>query len=269
MGSCHIDFIRARERGPVCFAGMRHIFWQVGIYAPIASDEIMMPENSKAGKYLRTAQGSCQIDSSPICGAVHTLPAVTLQVASQSNLEIVWDQLVRQHHYLGYQRLLGHRLKYLAFMQSRPVAALSWSAPALKLRVRDNYIGWSSEQRKTYLCRIANNSRFIIFPWVEVKNLASHVLALSLARLTGDWEERFGRNLWLVETFVDPARFKGTSYRAANWQFIGQTSGNGKLGKGYVYHGSIKVCLVQGGSCRRGERTHPGRRRLPQGLSVP
>ena len=176
MELCNIDFIRAREREPVCFAGMRHTFRQVGIRAPIVSDEIMMPENSKVVKYLRTAQDSCQIDSSPICGAVHTLPAVTLQVASQSNLEIVWDHLVRQHHYLGYQRLLGHRLKYLAFMQDRPVAALSWSAPALKLRVRDSYIGWSSEQRKTYLCRIANNSRFLIFPWVEVKNLASHVL---------------------------------------------------------------------------------------------
>jgi len=148
MELCNIDFIRARERGPVYFAGMMHVFRQVGISAPIARDEIMMPENSKAGKYLRTAQDSCQIDSSPISGAVHTLPAVTLQVASGSNLEVVWDQLVRRHHYLGYQRLLGHRLKYLAFMQDRPVAAISFSAPALKLRVRDNYIGWSSEQRK-------------------------------------------------------------------------------------------------------------------------
>ena len=244
MELCNIDFIRARERGPVYFAGMMHVFRQVGISAPIARDEIMMPENSKAGKYLRTAQDSCQIDSSPISGAVHTLPAVTLQVASGSNLEVVWDQLVRRHHYLGYQRLLGHRLKYLAFMQDRPVAAISFSAPALKLRVRDNYIGWSSEQRKTYLCRVANNSRFLIFPWVEVKNLASHVLAITLARLTRDWEERFGLKLWLVETFVDPARFKGTCYRAANWRFIGQTFGSGKYRKGYVYHGSIKEVYV-------------------------
>ena len=179
-----------------------------------------------------------------MCGAVHALPAVTLLVASQSRLEIVWDQLVRQHHYLGYQRLLGHRLKYLAFMQDRPVAALSFSAPALKLRVRDNYIGWSSEQRKTYLYRIANNSRFLMLPWVEVKNLASHVLAGTLARLSRDWEERFGTRLWLVETFVDPARFKGTCYRAANWKCIGQTFGSGKHGKGYVYHGCIKEVYV-------------------------
>lgn len=244
MELCNIDFIRARERGPAYFAGVMHVFRQVGISAPIVSDEIMMPEDSKKGRCVRRGKDLCQIDSSPIRGAVHTLPAVTLQVASGSNLEIVWDQLVGRYHYLGYQRLLGHRLKYLAFMEDRPVAALSFSAPALKLRVRDNYIGWSSEQRKTYLCRVANNSRFLMFPWVEVKNLASHVLALTLARLTGDWEERFGVRLWLVETFVDPERFKGTCYRAANWRFIGQTFGSGKYRKGYVYHGSIKEVYV-------------------------
>ncbi len=177
-------------------------------------------------------QGNIEIDTNPIGGAIDALPAIELHMASQSNLEIVWDELVRRNHYLGYQRLLGHRLKYLAFMEERPVAALSFSAPALKLRVRDKYIGWSAEQRKNYLERMSSNSRFLIFPWVKVKNLASHVLALALARLTRDWEERFGIRLWLVETFVDPARFKGTSYRAANWEFIGQTFGSGKLGKG-------------------------------------
>ena len=184
------------------------------------------------------------IDRAPICGAVDTLPAVRLQIASHTKLEIEWDRLVQRHHYLGYQRLLGHRLKYLAFMEDRPVAALSFSAPVLKLRVRDKYIGWSSEERKNHLRRIVNNSRFLIMPWVNVKNLASHVLALAVARLPGDWEERFGIRPWLVETFVDPARFNGTSYRAANWAFIGQTSGSGKQGKGYVYHGCIKEVYV-------------------------
>ena len=151
---------------------------------------------------------------------------------------------MRCYHYLGYQRLLGHRIKYLAYSQNRVVAALSFSAPALKLRVRDSFIGWSSFQRKRYLNRLANNSRFLILPWIEVKNLASHILAKALARLSLDWEERFGERLWLVETFVDPSRYKGTCYRAANWQFIGQTAGSGKLGKGYIYHGSIKEVYV-------------------------
>jgi hypothetical protein len=203
MASSNIDFSKAREREPAYFVGVDDITGRQGIYAPITRDKIMM-------------QGNIEIDTNPISGAIDALPAVELHMASQSNLEIVWDELVRKHHYLGYQRLLGHRLKYIAFMDGRPVAALSFSAPALRLRVRDKYIGWSAEQRKTYLERIVNNSRFLILPWIRVKNLASHVLALALARLSGDWQERFGRRLWLVETFVDPTRYKGTSYRAAN-----------------------------------------------------
>lgn len=167
-----------------------------------------------------------------------------LQVVSQSPLERLWDDLVRRYHYLGYQRLLGYRLKYLACIGDRPVAALSFSAPALKLRVRDQYIGWAPLQRREHLCRLVNNSRFLILSWVEVANLASHVLAHTLARLSKDWEARHGKRVWLVESFLDPARFNGTCYRAANWHFIGQTSGSGKQGKGYVYHGSIKEVAV-------------------------
>jgi len=165
---------------------------------------------------------------------------MSLHVASHSEMEPLWDRLVRGYHYLGYQRLLGHRLKYLAFLEGRPVAALSFSAPALRLRVRDQYIGWSAAQRKAHLHRVVNNSRFLILPWVEVKNLASHVLARALARLPQDWAARFGRRPWLVETFVDPARFHGTCYRAANWHGIGPTAGSGKHGPGYVYHGALK-----------------------------
>ncbi len=188
--------------------------------------------------------GLFPLDASPIHGAVSTLPPIDLQVAGGSRLEPLWDDLVRRHHYLGYQRLLGHRLKYLAFIQDRPVAALSFSAPALKLRVRDHYIGWTVPQRKTHLDRIVSNSRFLILPWVMVPHLASHVLAKALARLPRDWEERVGTRLWLVETFIDPSRYKGTCYKAANWRFIGETHGSGKQGRGYVYHGSVKEVYV-------------------------
>lgn len=177
-------------------------------------------------------------------GDLRSWPPITVEVASQSPVEPLWDQLVRGYHYLGYQKLLGHRLKYLAFLQGRPVAALSFSAPARALRVRDQWIGWSAAQRQVHLERMVNNSRFLILPWVAVKNLASHVLARTLARLPGDWEARFGTRLWLVETFVDPARFHGTCYRAANWHCMGQTSGHGKRGPGYVYHGAIKEVYV-------------------------
>lgn len=180
----------------------------------------------------------------PLRGPLHSFAPVKVEIVSHSSSEPLWDSLVRQYHYLGYQNLLGHRLKYLAFIQDRLVAALSFSAPALKLRVRDQYIGWSPEQRKLYLKHLANNSRFLILPWVQIPHLASHVLALTLRRLKQDWERRFQITLWLVETFVDPRRFPGTSYKAANWQGLGSTGGFGKKGLGYVYHGAGKEVYV-------------------------
>lgn len=173
------------------------------------------------------------------------LPCVKIRVIGAGDPEeVLWDKLVREHHYLGYQKLLGRRLKYLAYIGESPVSALSWSAAALKLRVRDHWIGWTPEQRKDHLHRVSNNSRFIVFPWVRVPNLASYVLGRVLKRLQGDWEELYGERLWLVETFVDPRYFKGTSYRAANWIYVGQSSGSGKYRQGYAYHGHVKEVYV-------------------------
>src|SRR5208283_277446 len=177
-------------------------------------------------------------------GSLKFVRPITLELVSGSDLEPVWDYLVKQYHYLGYQKLLGHRVTYLALVGEHPVAALSWSAAALKIGVRDRFIGWSEEQRKTYLGQIANNSRFLIFPWVLVPHLASHVLSLNIRRLPKDWEQQFHQPLWLLETFVDPSRFKGTSYKAANWKCLGHTQGYGKDGVGYVHHGSIKEVYV-------------------------
>ncbi len=190
------------------------------------------------------SQHSDQIDTEPVSATLNTLLPVTLELVSQSSLEPLWDQLVSQHHYLGYRKLLGHRLKYLAFIKDRPVAALSWSAPALKLHVRDSHIGWSDEQRKTCLKRIVNNSRFLILPWVKVLNLASHLLSLNISQLNKDWQKQFNQTLLLLETFVDPRHFKGTSYKAANWKFLGHTYGSGKKRQGYVYHGAKKEVYV-------------------------
>lgn len=178
------------------------------------------------------------------CGSLQSLAPVRLERVSHSRFEPLWDVLVRQYHYLGYQRLLGHRLKYLAFLQGHPVVALSFSAPALKLAVRDRYIGWSAPQRKLYLPHLANNSRFLILPGVQVPHLASHVLARTIRRLNEDWQQYFHTSLWLLETFVDPSRFQGTSYRAANWRCLGPTRGFGKQGIHYTYHGSRKEVYV-------------------------
>ena len=243
MRSCNIDIVKARERVLPLLAVREFSLRQEGHGAPSLRDDLIMYKPS-----IYSEPNLFPFDASPIHGAVSTLPSIDLKIASRSHLEPLWDDLVRRHHYLGYQRLLGHRLKYLAFIQDRPVAALSFSAPALKLRVRDSFIGWTDDQRKTHLDRIAGNSRFLILPWVHVPHLASHVLAKALARLSRDWEERVGTRLWLVETFIDPARYKGTCYKAANWRFIGETHGSGKQGKGYVDQvPKDKIVVIRGG----------------------
>jgi len=180
------------------------------------------------------------VATEPMAGSLAAFLPVNLKLVSHTPQELLWDQLVRQHHYLGCRKLLGRRLKYLAFSQERPVAALSWSAAALKIRSRDEYIGWSQPQRKAQLHRIVNNSRFLILPWVRIPHLASHVLGLNIRRLKQDWRTHFDTDVLLLETFVDPGRFKATCYKAANWRYVGRTQGSTKDGIGFRYHGQPK-----------------------------
>lgn len=210
-----------------------------GIVRPVTDNTFYSMERSKL-KYDFIPKFSSVIDTEPISGNLSDLPPVTVELISGSDLEPIWNQLVSSYHYLGYQNLLGHRLKYFAFLKDRPVAAMSWSAPALKLSARDCFIGWSAAQRKRHMNQVAGHSRFLVMPWVRVPNLASQVLALNIARLTTDWQQHFNHRLLLLETFVDSRYFKGTCYRASNWLHVGHTYGSSKQGKGYRYHGSAK-----------------------------
>ncbi len=180
------------------------------------------------------------VNTEALAGVLNDFVPATVKPVGSSDWEPLWDRWGSRHHYLGYRRLLGHRLKYLAFINDRPVAALSWSAPVLKLAARDRFIGWSPPQRKRHLHQLAANSRFLILPWVQVANLASHVLAFNIARLPADWLRHFNHRLLLLETFVDRRYFEGTCYKAANWRHIGHTQGSTKQGKGYRYHGNPK-----------------------------
>lgn len=189
------------------------------------------------------AEHSHAIGKAPITGDLKDFNPIAVQPVSGTDWELVWDELVRDYHYLGYQRPLGHRLKYVAFINDRPVAALSWSAPSLKLAARDCFIGWSAEQRSRHLKQIACNSRFLVMPWVRIPNMASHVLALNIARLPLDWQRHFNDRLLVLETFVDGRFREGTCYKASNWVHIGQSRGSTKQGKGYRYHGNRKEHL--------------------------
>lgn len=130
-----------------------------------------------------------------------------------------------EHHYLGYPDGLGQIHYLVRDHQGRDIACLLFGPAAWKVAARDEFIGWSSGQRQTRLPHLANNSRFLILPWIQTPHLASHLLAQAVRRLRRDWPVRHGLPLWLVETFVETERFSGGCYRAANWIKVGQTQG--------------------------------------------
>lgn len=166
----------------------------------------------------------------PIAGSLESVGALEVMVlpAGSSAVSRTWNELLDQHHYLGAGPLCGAQLRYLVRSAQGPVAALAFSAAAWQVAARDQWIGWSAEQRRENLHLVVNNSRWLIPAHVQVPNLASHVLARVLARLPADWRQRYGYTPVLVETYVERGRFHGGSYRAANWQAIGLTQGRGR-----------------------------------------
>lgn len=156
-----------------------------------------------------------------------------------------WRQLMGEHHYLGFQGIVGESLGYVATAGPHWVALLGWGSAALKCQPRDGWIGWERSLQWRRLRWIANNVRFLVLPQWRQPNLASRVLGLNLKRLSRDWELYYGHPLLLAETFVDPARFRGTCYRAAGWQRLGTTRGFAKRGRGYQSHGKPKMVWVR------------------------
>ena len=148
-----------------------------------------------------------------------------------------WREHVEQYHYLGCCVPFGANLRYWVRNRDRELACLLWTSPAWKMQARDAWIGWRDEQRKRNLQWIVNNGRFLILPWVRVKGLASKILALSARQMPHDWQTRYGYRPLLLETLVDPQRFRGTCYRAANWLHVGQTAGRGRMDREHQNHG--------------------------------
>jgi len=155
----------------------------------------------------------------------------------------MWNELIDRYHYLGYHPLPGAQLRYLAFSGSQVLAALGFGAAAWKVAPRDEFIGWSSEQRVDNLALIVNNARFLILPWVESKNLASRLLSMVARQLPPHWETRYGYRPVLLETFVEQ-RFRGTCYRAANWIHVGKTQGRGKLDRHHRFEIPVKEVFL-------------------------
>lgn len=161
---------------------------------------------------------------SPLEGRLGEVGPVSLvRVSTPAAVQTWWDA-IQTHHYLGGQRIVGSKLYYLAYVQGQLVAALGWGMPAWAVAARDRFIGWDGATRRQHLRGIVNNVRFLILPGVRVKYLASHLLARSAQILASEWMAVHGYPIYLLETFVDSSRFKGTCYRAANWVNVGQTN---------------------------------------------
>ncbi len=161
---------------------------------------------------------------------VHALPALKLQRVHQQNDSRLWNEYIERYHYLGYKPLPGAQLRYFVSAGPTRLALLGFGASAWQSAPRDDFIGWCHETRKRNLHLIVNNARFLILPWVQSKNLASKVLAMAAREVPKDWQARYGYRPVLMETFVETERFTGACYRAANWIYVGQTKGRGKLG---------------------------------------
>jgi len=181
--------------------------------------------------------------NTPLEGLLSQYGEASLRLVSPTE-SYLWDYLVHHYHYLGRPGLVGEHLRYLAFLNGQVVACLGWASAAFKVKDRDRFIGWEASTRRKRLLFIANNSRFLILPWVRVPHLASKLLALSLRRLSHDWQTSYGHPLYLAETFVDTSRFQGTCYQAANWVYVGQTQGSGKRGNRYYDHGQSKAMYL-------------------------
>ena len=177
---------------------------------------------------LRATPAPMLIDMTPIAGALKELQPVELQQVRRTGDEPLFNSLMEQHHYLKYEQPVGEHLKYLAWAHGRPIACLAWSSAPRHLGSRDRYIGWNAEARRRNIRFIAYNTRYLILPWVTVPHLASHLLGRMAAILSDDWQRMYQHPIYFAETFIDPGRFRGTCYRAANWQLLGLTTGRGK-----------------------------------------
>lgn len=184
-------------------------------------------------------------DNRPVRGPLSEILPLEIEQVRQSEQEPLFNSLVEQYHYLRYQRPVGEHLKYLVRTRGQAIACLAFSSAPRHLASRDRFIGWDAAARRRNLHLIAYNTRFLILPWVQqAPHLASHILGRMARQVSRDWDRFYAHPIHLLETFVDPERFAGTCYRAANWMVVGKTTGRGKDSNSDRPNRSLKLVLV-------------------------
>jgi hypothetical protein len=179
----------------------------------------------------------------PILHPVHHLGTLSLHLVGRNDSSL-WNEYIGRYHYLGYTPLPGAQLRYFVLLDQQVIALLGFGAAAWQAAPRDDYIGWTHLLRKRHLPLVVNNARFLILPWIQVKNLASKILAMTVKQLPIDWQNQYQITPVLMETFVEKDRFAGTCYKAANWIHVGTTKGRGKLGPSGKQSVPIKDLLL-------------------------
>ena len=183
------------------------------------------------------------VDETPMQTSFGELGPLEMRQVRRTADEALFNSLLQQHHYLGYTQPVGEHLKYLFYAAGRPVACVAWCSAPRHLGSRDRYIGWGAAARLRNIRFIAYNTRFLILPWVVVPHLASHILGCMARKLSADWQNMYNHPIYFLETFIEPERFRGTCYKAANWQLLGVTTGRGKDAPTSQPNRSIKEVL--------------------------
>jgi len=186
----------------------------------------MSPPNNATAH--RAPVSELPLEVAPLECSLGELGPLEIRQVRRTTEEGLFDRLLQSHHYLGYTRPVGEHLKHLAYGRGQPVACLAWSSAPRHLGPRDRFIGWSAAQRRANIHLLAYNTRYLLMPWVRVPCLASHVLAAVARVLSADWQALYHHPIYLLESFIEPERFRGTCYRAANWTYLGLTTGRGK-----------------------------------------
>jgi hypothetical protein len=180
----------------------------------------------------------------PLEGALGELGPIEFRQVRRTDDEGLFNSLIETYHALGYVQPVGEHLKFLVRAGGEPVACFAWSSAPRHLGPRDRFIGWTAKARRANIHFLTYNTRFLILPWVRVPHLASHLLGRMVRMLAGEWERVYHHPVYLAETFVDTTRWRGTCYRAANWVWVGKTTGRGKADQTRRANRSLKDVLV-------------------------
>lgn len=188
----------------------------------------LQTEMVRSGKVSFT---KIQTPESEITGSLTEHDRIRLVIAETPEEMKLFRSYIEKYHMFGYKKTFGSRLFYFIISGDEKLGCMQFSASSWALKERDSWIGWTKQDREKRLHLVVNNSRYLIFPWVHIPNLASHVLSLASKQIQDDYMRIYNYEPVLLETFVDPGYFLGTCYKAANWDYLGTTSGSGRTGK--------------------------------------